>query len=413
MDPYETRHAAAPEADAALAELVEANRRLEDEIRQRRAAEESLREAQDLLHQTLQASNMALWSWNPRTMDSWVSPRYWTMLGYEPGEVDPNWENWFNAIHPDDREKMLAVSQKALTDPDSRGPNEYRLRRKDGNYNWVYSVGGLIERDEQGQPIRWTGCHLDITEFKELEQRVRQREIELAHAARIHTLGELATGLAHELNQPLAAIVTDAGTCEAVLEADGPQAAELVDEGLLQIAAAAQRAGEIMRQLQRMIRKQPAARETVDLPKLVSEAVGMVAYRTRHDGVEVTVTGPKRPLPPLLVDAVQVEQVVVNLLQNAVDAVKSCAPGKRRIQVSVLGDASSATVEVSDSGPGVPADVRHQVFDAFFSTKQEGLGIGLAISRAIVEAHGGTLACEPRLGGGARFRFTLPIRAEA
>lgn len=391
------------------AELAEANARLEQEIAECRAAEESLRQAQEVLQLALRGANLALWSWNPQDNSNWANSRYWTHLGYEPGEVPPTHESWLSLVHPDDRERMIQASQRAMRRDAPAYPIEYRLRRKDGAYTWVYSVGDVTERDAQGNPLRFTGCHLDITARKELEERIGQREVELARIARAQTLGELASGLAHELNQPLAAIVTDSGTCESVLRAGNPESASHVDEGLRRIAGSARRATEIIRRLRRTVRKRPVRFARVDLAELARTSADLVAYRVRNDAVTVSIAAP-RTLPPVEADPVGIEQVLVNLLQNAVDAVRDMPAGARRIELTIAQVGESIEVEVRDTGPGIDPERLDQVFEAFVSTKREGLGVGLAICRTIVTAHGGQISCENRPAGGAAFRFRLPAK---
>lgn len=395
-------------ASPRLAELAATQARLQAELQERKAAQESLRQTQAVLEKALSAANVSLWSWNLKSNETWVSPSYWTWLGYQPGELTTSFDLWLSMVHPDDRQRMLAHTERYVADPWPDFRSEFRLRRRDGSYCWLMSVGGVVERDEQGRAVHMTGCHLDITELRQLEERARIREAELAHAARLHTLGELVTGLADQLEQPLQGVAEEADRCRAAL-AEG-KAVPLAAEGLRRIATSAHAAADIIRRLRRLVRKEAAERAEIDLTQTLGDAAELIAFQTRHDGIdlELQVPGDLATVPG---DAVQIEQVALNLLRNAVEAVRQMPKGRRTIRIVVRPSADFVVVDVIDSGPGIdPADC-HRVFDAFFSRKREGLGMGLAVSRTIVEAHGGQLSCEQCRPGEATFRFTLP-RAE-
>jgi len=251
----------------------------------------------------------------------------------------------------------------------------------------------------------------EVTELRRSEEAARQRQAELTHVQRLSTLGELAAGLAHEINQPLAAIVNYArGSARRLRDEPGDAAAVL--PAIDSIATEALRAGEVIRRLRHLIRKEEARREWVDLNALVSEAVGIVGPEARLAGVRVEAY-PADGVPPVLGDSIQIEQVILNLLRNAVEAM---AGGARRVlQVTTrVSRPGHVELAVRDTGPGLPAGVAEAVFEPFVSTKAGGLGMGLSISRTIVQAHGGRIwASANHPESGATFRVELPVEAAA
>jgi PAS domain S-box-containing protein len=267
------------------------------------------------------------------------------------------------------------------------------------------SVSSVV--GEGGKPLlRW--ILQDITERKRMEEESRQRRAELAHALRVSTIGEIAAGLAHELNQPLAAITNYAKGCALRLRSGRGDAVELSD-AMDQIATHATRAAEIVRHLRGFISKDEALQRKGDVNEIVREVARLVQPEVSRRGIALELT-----LAPLLHpiegDLIQIEQVVLNLAMNAVESVSSVSEGERRITIETSSyDNGRVEVAVHDTGTGLPSSSPDRIYEAFFSTKPAGLGLGLSISRSIVEAHGGRLWTAPNGQRGATFRFTLPI----
>ncbi len=246
-----------------------------------------------------------------------------------------------------------------------------------------------------------------VTERKQAEEEARKQRDELAHVARISTMGEMATGIAHELNQPLAAIslYSDAARVLAGRSDSDPHD---LQEILAKLEDQAIRAGDIVRRLRDYVKKNGSVRVSADLNTLVQDVAKFVEPDI-HKAEAILVLKTQEPSPSVLVDRIQIQQVLVNLIRNAVDAMQETPSGQREVIISTrtLQDGRSE-VAVTDAGKGLAEDELEKAFNAFFSTKQEGLGMGLPISRSIVEAHGGKLWAEPNAGPGLTFGFTIP-----
>ncbi|MCP5155315.1 MAG: PAS domain S-box protein [Ectothiorhodospiraceae bacterium] len=247
----------------------------------------------------------------------------------------------------------------------------------------------------------------DRTEIRRLEEEIEHRRAELAHVSRLSTLGELASGLAHEINQPLSAI---AGYCAGArrLVQRGDSDSALLVETLDACAAQARRAGDIIRRMRALVRRDGGERTLVDLNGLVDEVVGLLESEARRRHVAVTVVAGEG-LPPVRADRVQIEQVILNLVRNAIEAIDGAGAQTRRVVLrTVCPSPGSVQVQVVDSGPGLSEEAADAVFTPFFTTKSDGLGLGLSICRTIADVHGGSLTAENAAGGGALLRFTLP-----
>jgi C4-dicarboxylate-specific signal transduction histidine kinase len=233
----------------------------------------------------------------------------------------------------------------------------------------------------------------------------------LEHAGRVAAIGALASSFAHEINQPLAASLTNARTALRLLEAPHSDLGE-VRAALEDIAADNLRAGDIVRELRRFLRRQEPSLVRVEVQELLQAVVRFVSPEARNQGVEVRLDVAEA-VPDVLADQVQVQQVLVNLLLNAFDALAASAPGHRRVLLaSAPAPSNRVAISVTDSGPGVPAEVRPRLFESFFSTKPHGLGIGLAIAQTIVAAHGSRIEHSDAPGGGAVFAFSLESAAD-
>lgn len=257
----------------------------------------------------------------------------------------------------------------------------------------------------------FTGFVRDLTEQQAAKRRIQDLQAELLHASRLSVMGQMASTMAHELNQPLTAMMNYLEAARHLLES-GPRSAERVGELMGRAVAQAERAGEVIRKLRQFVSKGETDRRAESLNKLVEEALALALVGARHSGVRVTLDLDRAPLP-VLVDAVQIQQVVLNLVRNAVEAMEAVERRELAIATRAIGADNLAEVEIVDSGPGIPAAIADRLFQPFVTTKASGMGLGLSICREIVEAHQGRLAVAPNPSGGAMFRLTLPmLRAE-
>ena len=286
---------------------------------------------------------------------------------------------------------------------ESGKPEELEIRVDDRFFSLL--LAPIIELDYVNIYAR------DVTDARVAEAEARQHQTELVHVCRLSTMGEMATGMAHELNQPLSAIVNYANGSRRRLEA-GQVTVDALKEPLNQISRQASRAAEIIRRLRALVSRQQAQRRNVDINAMVQEVLSFVDHEIRKFKVDVDVSFGK-DLPPVRADLVQIEQVILNLIRNAIDAVKEKKPGARNLRLETSRSAGAGVeIRVEDNGPGVPPAVRQRLFEPFFSTKSTGMGMGLAISQTIAEDHGGKITTADRPGGGASFIFELPAFAQ-
>jgi signal transduction histidine kinase len=244
-----------------------------------------------------------------------------------------------------------------------------------------------------------------LEERRRAEQQSRQHLEQLAHVTRVSSMDEMASAMAHEINQPLSAIATFTQACLRLLARDPVDHAELAG-AMQRVASEADRAGEIVRRIRRFVKNEPGQSIAVDLNFLVSEVIRLAQADARQSGVQL-VAQSQPGLPMLSADPIQVQQVLLNLVRNAIEALNTAGSARREVTITTASGPKSVEVTVTDSGPGV-ADIE-RAFEPFYSTKAEGMGIGLAISRSIIEAHGGRLSGQSSPGHGATFRFTLPL----
>jgi two-component system, LuxR family, sensor kinase FixL len=278
-------------------------------------------------------------------------------------------------------------------------------RRKDGSTFPMYlSVG---EGNVGGERI-FVGIIHDVSDVKANVLRIQQLQNELFHSLRLNAMSQLSSALAHELNQPLAAVMNYMNAAKRSLDMGAPpdRLREMLDKAASQTA----RAGQIIRRMRDFIEKKEPDRRPEDLNGVVSEAIALGLVDAADSDVDVKVELAPA-IPPIRIDRVQIQQVMVNLMRNAVEAVQQCE--QRELRVSTRLDGDFVAIGVSDTGPGLPEEIAARLFEPFVSTKSQGLGMGLAICRTIVEAHGGRLWAEPNRSGGTAFRFVLPVSEEA
>ncbi len=307
-------------------------------------------------------------------------------------------------VNPLDHE-AFADARRAALEPPHRSHVEVRARTAAG-WRWLAWAHSAV-LGESGEPVEIIASGRDVTERRRAEEQARMHLDRLAHVTRLSSMGEMASAIAHEVNQPLTAVVNYSRACIRLLRSGSADAAEIV-ASMEQAAAQAERASEIIRHVRAFVRKEEAQLVPVALNYLVSEVARLVRPDARQAAVEL-VTELDEGLPPVLADNIQLQQVLVNLVRNAVEALAGAAAERREVRVRTR-RAPDGTVEVSvaDTGPGFDAATAEKVFEAFYTTKAQGMGIGLAISRSIVEAHGGRIWATGVPGRGACFYVALP-----
>jgi PAS domain S-box-containing protein len=306
---------------------------------------------------------------------------------------------WEKAIHPDDLKRLTERWRESQT---TGQPLDYeaRLRRgSDGVYRWFQTRARPL-RDNRGKIVKWCAVANDIEDRKDAEKL----RADLTHASRVSTMGELVASISHELAQPLTVTTANAKASLRWLQRDPPDMTE-VRKGTERIVEAGALASEIINRLRSLYKKAPPKRELVAINEVIGEMAGMLGSEARRHGVSIC-TDIKDDLLMTVADRVQLQQVLMNLMLNGIEAIKDS--GGVVTVTSQLGEDSQIEISVNDTGPGLPGGKADQIFDAFFTTKPQGSGMGLAISRSIVESHGGRIWANGDGGRGATFHFTLP-----
>ena len=376
--------------------------------RKLQASEAALRENEERMALAIEGADFGIWIRDLARNEIWATGKWRTLFGFsemERLEID----HILQRLHPSDRDAFRSVLGKA-TQGDGNYDTEYRILLPDGQMRWIGSHG-RVEFDGAGKPRLVRGVSHDITKRKESEQETQNLRQEIAHVGRVSMLGQLASALAHEINQPLGAILRNAEAAELFMQNELPDLEE-VRAILADIRKDDQRAGSVIERMRRLLKRQNLDKRTVHMGELVGEVVALVRTDAaeRHVKLEAAVAD---DLPLVLGDRVHLQQVLLNLIVNGLDALDEANGEDRRVSVTAL-RCGPQTVEIAvcDSGCGIPIDKLTHIFDSFFTTKPNGMGMGLPISRTIIEAHGGRLWAENKNEGGASFRFTLPIAKE-
>jgi C4-dicarboxylate-specific signal transduction histidine kinase len=309
-------------------------------------------------------------------------------------------------VHPEDRALRDSAIRGAI-ETHGEYEIEYRVLLPDGTLRWI-GARGRCATEENGKGTRLIGVSIDITPRKIAEAEARQYHAEVGHLSRVAAVGELAASIAHELNQPLSGIISNASAGQRFIDRGNVDLLEIRDL-LADIMADGRRAGDVIRSIQSMVKKGVPARQPVNLNDLVTNVARMINPNAMLHSCELeTLLEPN--LPAIEADPIQLQQVVI----NAFDAMHDTPVPHRKVVIATEWNADGAIrTSVRDYGVGIPEEARKRVFEHFFTTKPNGLGMGLAIVRSIVESHGGTIAAENVDGGGARFHFTLPVGAGA
>jgi PAS domain S-box-containing protein len=368
---------------------------------------ESLQSSEDRLRRVINTIPAHVWSSLPDGSVDFINQRLLESTG-RPIETLLG-SGWQTIVHPDDRARYVAQWKSALA---AGEPLEIELRvcTAQRDYRWLL-VRNVPLRDGRGEIVKWYGTGIDIEDRKRAEDALRKAQGDLAHANRVTTMGELCASLAHEINQPISGAITNASTCLRRLDREPPDI-EGARAGASLMIRDANRAAEIINRVRLFFRKGVVTKERVDINELIREMEILLHNEASQHSVFVQ-TRLAADHPLIVADRVQLQQVLMNLMINGIDAMKA-VEGPRQLTLGTQNDGNAQLlVSVEDTGIGLPANQAGQIFNAFFTTKEHGTGMGLRISRTIIEAHGGRLWVTDNHPRGASFHFTLAVSSDA
>jgi len=372
--------------------------------------EEKLQRSEAYLAEAQRLTHTGSWAWRVAGGDAvHLSEEWYRIYGFNPENGPPALEERRQRTHPEDRARWQRAIDRAIAEK-SEYEVEFRILLPDGSVKHIHTVGHPV-LNASGDLVQFVGSSTDITERKHAEEALRQAQTDLAHASRVTTMGELTASLAHEVNQPIAAAVTDANTCLRWLTRDQPDLEE-AREAASRMAKDATRAAEIIARVRMIFKKGVSQRELVDVNELIREMIILLRNEISRHSISVRAELVET-LPHVMGDRVQLQQVMMNLIMNSIDAMKDVEGTRELIINSQRTENEQLMVSVGDTGVGLPAHQADRIFDAFFSTKAHGTGMGLRISRSIVESHGGRLWATDNSPSGANFCFTVPLKVEA
>jgi PAS domain S-box-containing protein len=398
------------ELDAKVEELRQARSELEMKVAERTA---DLRRSEGYLANAQRLTRTGSWAWNVATRQSvyWSQENY-RLLGFDPEGGIPSDEVFYQRIHPEDRDRVRRETILERLDEGAHFDVDFRIVLPGGAIKYIRSTGHPV-RNISGDLLEYVGTSIDVTERKradEERERFRQVQADLAHLSRVTTMGELTASLAHEIKQPISAAMTNAKTCLRWLGRDDPDVAE-GREAAARIVKDVTRAADIINGISLMFKKGSLQRELVDVNELIREMIVLLRGEANRYSISIRIELAE-DLPKVMADRVQLQQVFMNLMLNGIDAMKGTT-GEGALTIKSETNDAELMISVSDTGVGLPPEQADQIFRAFFTTKDNGIGMGLPISRSIIDSHGGRLWASGASGRGATFQFTLPATAAA
>jgi PAS domain S-box-containing protein len=373
--------------------------------------EKKLQQSEAYLSEAQRLSHTGSWAFNATTALYWSEENF-RIWGFDPQHGLPDRETVLERIHPEDRGKIVEYVQNAVRERRDYDV-EFRIVLPDGAVRYIHGLGHPAF-SASGELVEVVGTNVDVTDRKRAEQereKLHQLQADLARINRVTTMGELTASLAHEVNQPIAAAVTNANTCLRWLTRDHPDLEE-ARAAAMRIVKDGTRAADIISRIRLLFRKGTPDWELVDVNEVIREMIVLLRGEATRYNIAVQ-TDLAADLCQAMGDRVQLQQVMMNLIMNSIDAMKE-VEGKREVAIkSERAEDRHLLVSVSDTGVGLPPQDVSQIFNAFFTTKPDGTGMGLSISRSIVESHGGRLWATANSGRGATFHLTLPINVES
>jgi PAS domain S-box-containing protein len=373
------------------------------DIEDRKRAEAELRESEARFRLVADSAPMMIWMAGTDKLRTYFNKAW---IDFTGRSIDRELGNgWADRVDPEDLQQCLDTYIQSF---DRREPfrMEYRLRRHDGEFRWIFDIG-VPRFHPDGSFAGYIGSCTDVTEQRRAEERLRRAQEDLARVTRVVTMGELAAAIAHEVNQPLTAIVTNANYCERQIAGGAPHLGR-VREAISEIVNDGTRASSVISRIRALLRKGVPDRAELDINQTISEVAIFLRDELIRNSVSFR-TDLAADLPKVFGDHVQLQQVLINLLVNGIEAMRSITHRPRTLQIKSAKVHDEVLVQVQDSGTGLTPEQAKHIFEPFFTTKPEGIGMGLSISRSIVESHGGRLWVE-FAPTGALLQFTLPTQ---
>jgi PAS domain S-box-containing protein len=368
-------------------------------IEQRERVERSLQESEERFRTMANSAPVLLWMSGPDKLCTFFNQGWLSFTGRTMEQELGN--GWAEGVHPDDFNHCLEIYRSAF---DAREPfeMEYRLRRHDGEYRWVFDAGAP-RTAPNGEFLGYIGSALDITDRKGAEESNRA----LAHVQRLAIVGELTAAIAHELKQPLSAIMSNADAAGTLLDTPNPPLGE-IREIVSDIRKADLRADQVLGHLRDFLKKRETLMQAVDLNDAIADVLPLIQGDAQKRRIQIR-TELAHDLPPVFGNQTQLQQVLINLMVNGMDAMANTPDARRQLVVRTAKPNGDARIEVtvSDHGSGIPTGSMPRLFESFFTTRTEGMGLGLSIARSIVETHGGRIWADNNPDGGATFHFTV------
>jgi two-component system sensor histidine kinase DctS len=380
---------------------------LHRDMRQRLAAEQALREQHAFRTAMENSLQTGLRARDLTGRITYVNPAFCRMVGWSAGELigrGPPMPYWID----EEIDSTRALSERILAGEGPTEGFEIRFRRRSGEPFWALIHEAPLV-DARGRQTGWMSSIVDVTPQKQAEELARQQQERLQATARLVAMGEMASSLAHELNQPLAAISSYATGSLNLIDSGRAEPAE-IREVLAKTQAQARRAGQVVRRIYEFVRRAEPKSEPVAVAELIDEMADLVEPDARRQKIRLE-RRIAAPLPTVTGDRVLLGQALLNLLRNAIEAMRDCPERHCLLSVAATVEAGQILVRIADRGPGIPPETAERLFEPFYTTKPEGMGMGLNITRSIVEAHGGRLWLEPNPEGGSVFAFSLPADA--
>ena len=355
------------------------------------------------LNQIVNTIPAMVWSTRADGFAEFFSQHYLAYVGFPSAQLQ-GW-GWTAVVHPDDLGPLTATWQ-AIMAAGKPGEKEVRLRRYDGEYRW-FLMRATPMLDDSGAVMKWYGINTDIDDRRRAEEALSKARNELANVARTMSLGVLTAAIAHEVNQPLSGIITNAGACLRMLSAQPPNI-DGAQETVRRTMRDGKRAADVITRLRTLYIRRDLQPEPMDLNEAAQEVVSLSLSELQQDRVIVR-NELAEGLPPVNGDRTQLQQVILNLVRNASDAMRTIEDRPRELRIKTESDdTNTVRLSVSDAGVGFPPQAADRIFEPFYTTKSNGMGIGLSVSRTIIEAHQGRLWVMPNDGPGVTFAFSLP-----